>query len=601
MSLFFDRMGFLAGLWREARWKASAGLVLAVITTLANIVLLAVSGWFITGMALAGAGGGAFNYFFPAALIRAAAIARAGGRYLERLVTHDATLRLIARLRPRLFAALAERPGRPASPDAALHGADLAGRLGGDLDAVQRLSLQGVLPVLVALIVVPIGITVCAHFLPQAALVLTAGMVVAGGLVPLVLARAGRRVGPPLVTARVALRVALVDLIGGQEELRACGALPRFQDRAREVEDRAVRLSKRAAWIESLGLAGLALLTQVTVWGMVLVAAGQVDGPILVLLAFLGLALFEPLGPLPEAFQRLGASFAALDRVRALAPASPDTKRRASPALPASPSASPSSSPSPSPSPSPARATAPAVRLDSVSVAGIEGGRPALREVSLELPPGGRLGVVGPSGAGKSTLVSLLAGTLAWDRGRVLVNERPVEGPHDPALHGLVALAPQAPLLLAGSVRRNLRLGAPEASDEALRAALETVVLSKWLAALPEGLDTPLGAAGRPVSGGEARRLSLARALLGAGPVLVLDEPGEGLDPALEARVLDQVLTAAGTAGRAVLLVTHRPHGLERMDKVACLDQGRVVDAGAPWDLARMPGPFRQFLEAAAL
>lgn len=570
------------------RRRAAAGLALALVAALANIALMAVSGWFLTGMAMAGAAGASFNFFLPAAVIRACAIVRTAGRYLERLTTHEATFRLIGALRARVFRALAPRlpfglpDRRRGEENGGGHSGDLAARLGGDLDGLQRAYLHILVPGATALLA---GVATVAYAwtVHRGAAAVLAGGLLAGGVgLPGLLALAGHRAGREAVAEASALRVWAVDMADGRDELMAFAAAERHGARLDGLHGRLAAAQRRAARLESFGTAGAQALGSAVLWTVVLagapaVTAGRLPAPDLVMLAFLALAAVETTGPLAGAFQSWGALAAAGDRVRPLL-------STAAPPVPVRPSAAP------------APPAAPHIRLDGIRVR--YPGLPslALDGFSLELPPGSRIALVGPSGSGKSTVVALLAGFLEPEGGRMLLDGRPVTAdraarPFAPFL----AAASQSPQLLAGSIRRNLRVAAPAASDETLTAACDRAGLGPWLAALPDGLDTLVGAGGRALSGGEARRLAVARALLGTGPVLVLDEPGEGLDPATEQRLLDRLLSAPDR--RTVLLITHRPTGLERMDHVVMLDRGRVMEQGPPWTLASRNGPFRRFLE----
>lgn len=564
---------FLIGLLRgHIRW-ALAGLVLSVLAALANIALLAVSGGFITGMALAGAAGAGFNYFLPSATIRACAILRTGGRYLERLATHEATFRLIASLRARLFLGLA--PRLPFG-DAGAHSGDLAARLGGDLDSLQRAYLQILVPAGAALLVGAVVVAYAGTLSTAAALVIAAGLLVGGAIAPALLVRAGRRPGEEAVTALAALRVWAVDMADGREELAAFGALGRIGERLDVLQARLTAAQRRAARLDAVAGAVAQLVGSLMLWAVVLVgapvvAAGALGASDLVTLAFLALASAEVTGPLGGAFAAWGAIAAASERIRPLLARQTE----------------PPSITRPAP-----RATAPHLRLDGLRVRYPDATEPALDGLTLDLPPGARVALVGASGSGKSTVVAALAGFLPVEGGRILLDGQPVA---DGALAPLLSVAPQTPHLLSGSLRRNLRIAAPGASDEVLRGACATAGLGPWLAALPEGLDTAIGTGGRALSGGEARRLTVARALLAEAPLLILDEPGEGLDPATERRMLEAILDARPDGG--LLLITHRPTVLERMDHIVVLDRGRVLEQGPPRTLASRDGPFRRFLE----
>ncbi|CCG07884.1 ATP-binding cassette domain-containing protein [Pararhodospirillum photometricum] len=339
-------------------WRLTLGSALALTSALANLALLGIAGWFLTGMALAGLAGASFNYFIPAALIRALAIGRAGGRYLERLVTHDATLTLVARLRPRLFLALAAQdPGREGP-----HGGDLAARLGGDLEALQRLFLYVAVPGLVAVLGGLAVIGVLAAYAPEAAVLCALGLLMAGGGGGAVLVALGRAPGRASVAVRLRLREAVADLALGADELWSFGALGRhlagIDAHARALAGIQARFARR----DALAAALLPTLALATVWGVLLSLPGGLPGPEKALVVFLALAAFDLLAPLPDAATRLEATLTTLGRLRALG--------------------RPGGAPLPS----------------------------GIAPVLLPLGPGARVGLVGPSGAGKTTVARRLAG-----------------------------------------------------------------------------------------------------------------------------------------------------------------------------------------------
>lgn len=579
----FGRTRFLARLLSPHWPWGLLGLVFALVCAGANIGLLAISGWFITGMAVAWVTHADFNYLVPSTIIRACAIGRTGGRYLERLLTHDASLRIIATLRPQLFYGLSRNPAlaRTLSENTDTeHGGAIAAQLGSDLDLLQRFYLQILVPALVAAGIGGLVLWVTASHSGLAAGVLGGGLFLGGVLLPWSMARAGRRPGQDSMALRTRLRTLIVDGVAGREELLAFGALGRHGQALDDINNRLAGIRRRIAFQDAVGAAILPALANLVLWGVLLAlvpafVAGQMSGLTAVMLVFLALASFELLGPLPEAFQKMGATTTVLDRVMDL---------QGTDAPPSSVSGQ----------------DRPSIRLENIRVAPSVPGAPApLDGVSLALPWGRKIGLVGASGAGKSTLAQVLAGQVPWAAGRVVIGDHDAGNVNDPAFQGLVSLAPQTPAFLSDTVRRNLQIARANAPEADLRAVLETVCLTPWLDGLPHGLDTLIGEGGRPLSGGEARRLSVARALLGAGPVLVLDEPGEGLDPLLEARMLEGVMACA--SGRSVVLMTHRPQGLEYMDVIVTLDQGRVLEQGAPWDLLKTNGPFRLFLERAAI
>lgn len=219
----------------------------------------------------------------------------------------------------------------------------------------------------------------------------------------------------------------------------------------------------------------------------------------------------------------------------------------------------------------------------------------ALDRVDLALPPGRKVAVVGPSGAGKSSIVEVLLRFRDLDAGEVLLGVHPAEGYASADVRRMVGVVDQDPHLFDATIEENLRLANPEATGTEIRSALRRAALDEWVDALPDGLKTPVGERGRLVSGGERRRLALARALLAGSPVLVLDEPTAHLDPPSARRLIGDLL--GGVGDRSVLLITHDLLGVEAVDEVVVLDAGRVVQRGPHTSLVASPGPYRRLWE----
>jgi ATP-binding cassette, subfamily C, bacterial CydC len=544
------------------------GAALALLAALAAIGLMAVSGWFIAAMALAGAGGAAINYYTPAAAIRALAILRAGGRYGERLVTHEATLRGLAGLRSWLFRRLI--PLAPARL-AALRSADLFARLRADIDALEHGYLAVLVPAAVALLSLAVAVLIGLIVLPAAAPVLLLGALSAAVLLPAWMQRRAAADAAQAVREAAALRGMLLDALRGHAELLAWGGVVAHTAR---IDALAARLDARRGRVELLqavsggSAALLAQLTLLGVLGVGLTAVhhGALRATLLVMLSLLGLASFEAIVPLAEALAQWRATRAALERVLEIADASPVF-------------AEPDTS-------APLR-SAPAVVFENVHLRYAGEAPWALDGVDLALGAGTRLAVVGPSGAGKSSLLAALLKFYPVQEGRVLFGGAPLEALQGDLLRRRIAVIAQQTVLFNLSLRDNLRLAAPQADARQIERAVRLAQLEHFVASLPEGYDTLLGEAGARVSGGEARRIAIARALLQDAPVLVLDEPTEGLD-ARTARDLYAALDAAAR-DRTLLLITHRLSGLARLvDEVAVMDAGRVI--------ARLP--VRDYLAA---
>jgi thiol reductant ABC exporter CydC subunit len=468
-------------------------------------------------------------------------------RYVERLAGHDLALRSLARVRARVYERV--EPLAPAELEGYRDG-DLLARMAADVDALQDLHLRGVVPPLAALLAGAVSVVVAAVVLPAAGLVLAAGLAVGALAVPPAVAAVGRRAARGHAEARGALAADVVELLAAAPELAVHGAV---EERLRQLEERdrrLVRLARRAALADGLGDGLVTLATGATVAGVLAVSiAADVDRVLIAMLALLALASFEAVRPLAGAARELAGTLAAGGRVLELTEREPAVRDPDAPAeLP------------------PGQVS---VALEGVVARYRDQERPALDGVNLRLDPGRRVALVGPSGAGKTTVASLLLRFLDPERGRVLIAGRDVRDFRQEDVRRAVAVAGQDAHLFATSIRENVRVGRAGATDAEVEDALRRARILDVVRSLPDGLDTLVGEQGRELSGGQRARIVVARALLADAPVLVLDEPTAHLDPATARRLLDDVLD--GADGRSVLLITHRPEGLERMDEVVSL------------------------------
>jgi len=563
LKLLYRLLGLLRPYWG---WMA-LGTALALVTTLANVALMAVAGWFIAAMALAGASGVLIDYFTPAALIRLFAILRTGGRYLERLVTHEATFRLLAELRVWLYRRL--EPLAPAQLERH-RGADLLERIQADVETLQHAYLRLFVPVAVALAGAATVTLVLAAYSRAIALLALALLLAAGVALPLLLRRAGDGPGAELVRTRAALRSALLDGVQGMAELHVYGASER---QAREVARLTQRLSaaqRRLASLSGISEGAVALCASLAMWGGVLLGAallgqGRLEPADLPLLAFFVLAGFEAVGPLPLAFQKLGETLAAARRIFELVDEQPQV----------------SDPRSPSPRP-----------LDSgISMRGVrlryDPGAPwALDGLDLELKAGARVALLGPSGAGKSSVVQLLLRLREYQDGEVRLGGNDLRSYRAEDLRAQIAVVSQDTYLFNATILDNLRIADPQAGEQTIERAARAAQIHDFIASLPEGYRSHVGEAGVRLSAGQARRVAIARALLRDAPILLLDEPTENLDAPTERALLADIDRLM--AGRTVLLITHKLGGLLRQfDEVLLLERGRVVERGSQAALLR--------------
>ncbi|MCA2225103.1 thiol reductant ABC exporter subunit CydC [Nonomuraea aurantiaca] len=538
---------------------------------------------------------------------RAFATSKGVFRYAERLTGHDVALRAQAGTRERLYQALIP-PRQPRHG-----GADLLSRMVDDTEAVQDLLVRCLLPAtaaaLAGLAAVVIGLTL----LPVAALALLAGLVVAGVLLPAATAAAARRWSARIAPARAALAERVADLVHGSADLAAYGAGDRALAQARAADEALAGLERRQARVHAAALAVGTLVQGLTVAAVVLLAqAAGTDRVAMAVLALTALVSFEPVLPLAAAGERLAGVLAALRRLRevsATPPAvtEPDTASTPQPSSPAqstppqstpAPSASPQSAPAPSAQPpSPLPQPPLTVEIDDLVVRHAPEQRAAVDGVSLSLIPGKRVALVGPSGAGKSTLLAALMRLVEPESGAIRLNGVDIRRLASDDVRAMMTGLTQDPYIFQTTLRANLRLAAPEADDEALRKAVRDARLEEWVERA--GWEAELGEDGRTVSGGQLQRLALARALLYDPPVLLLDEPAEALDEETADALMADLLDV--THDRTTLLVTHRLRGLEQVDEIVVLEDGRVVQRGHHDDLVTTPGYYRDLWESEVL
>jgi thiol reductant ABC exporter CydC subunit len=472
-------------------------------------------------------------------------------RYLERLTSHDLALRLLGGVRTRFYERI--EPLAPAQLDAYRRG-DLLARMVADVDALQNLYLRGLEPPLAALLAGALSVGVAAAILPAAGLMLAVGLLVGGLVVPAVSGRLGARAGGRQAGARGELSAELVELIRGAPELVAFGAEPAALARVRSADSTLVKLARRDALATGVG-DGLGLIVTGATVCAVLAAAvgasadGRLDRVLIALLALLALASFEAVAPLAAAARELSATLAAGGRVLEL------TDQQAAVRDPADPADMPS--------------WPFAVALEDVRATYPRQPRPAVDGVSLRLEPGERVALVGPSGAGKTTVVSLLLRFLDPERGAVTLGGHDLRDYRQDDARRTIAVAGQDSHLFSASIRHNVRLARPAASDSEIENALRRARIWEWVDSLPDRMDTRVGEEGRELSGGQRQRIILARALLADAPVLVLDEPTAHLDPDTAGELVEDVMDAA--EDRTVLLITHRPEGLELVDRIVSL------------------------------
>ena len=496
--------------------------------------------------------------------VRFFGIARPIFRYVGRLISHDAAFRVVAEFRTKVYERLI--PLTPSRLGRRHRGEILAG-LVSDVDAVQDFDLRVLEPGAVAALVSAGCVALAVAILPSAGAVLAAGFVVAGIVAPLMAAAALRRATVSLAPVRAALSAAVVDLLRGAPDLIAVGATERKLAEIDQLDAELTRMARRAAWATGVG-AGVAMLAAgASVWGSAVVAPpavhdGRLAGVMVAVIVLLPLAAFEALVPLPQAAVLVTRVRSAARRLFGLLDETPATTEPANPL----------------PLPEPPYT----IELRRASARWTDDGPRVLDDLDLTLLPGERVAVTGTSGAGKSTLAAVLLRFLdPEDRGTVLLNGVDVCSLAADDIRRVVGYVAGDAHVFASDLRENLRLAKPRAPDSELVDVLYRVRLGKWYEALPVGLATPLGEGGALISGGERRRIALARALLADQPILVLDEPTEGLDGPTASALITDLLDSA--SGRSVLMLTHRDEGLDLVDRRYRLVEGRLAaEAASP-------------------
>ncbi|TWV32529.1 thiol reductant ABC exporter subunit CydD [Streptomyces misionensis] len=562
-----------------AAWRGRLGLawVLGSLALGSAVGLMATSGWLISR---ASQQPPVLYLMVAVTATRTFGIGRAVFRYAERLVSHDAVLRMLADTRVAVYRRL-ERLA-PAGLRTARRG-DLLTRLVADVDALQDYWLRWLLPASVALLVSTATVGFTAWLLPEAGAALAAGLLAAGVGVPLVTATAARHTERRLAPARGELATRVTDLLTGTAELTVAGALPDRVGAARRADGTLTRIASRAAAVTALGDGLTALVSGLTVMatallGVQAVAAGRLGGVALAVVVLTPLAAFEAVLGLPLAVRYRQRVRRSAERVQEVLDA-PEPVRE-----PERPRKAP--------------ATPFPLVLKGLTAQYEEQRREALAGLDLTLAEGRRIAVVGASGAGKTTLAQVLLRFLDPRSGTYTlagVNARELDGDD---VRRLVGLCAQDAHLFDSSVRENLLLARRDATEAELRGALARARLLDWVDGLPDGLDTLVGEHGARLSGGQRQRLALARALLADFPVLVLDEPAEHLDlPTADALTADLL---AATEDRTTLLITHRLAGLDEVDEVLVLDAGRVVQRGPYAELAAVDGPLREMVRREA-
>jgi ATP-binding cassette subfamily C protein CydC len=539
---------------RPLRARLALSILLGACAIEAGVGLMATAGYLISKSALKPE---ILSLGVAIGLVQFFGVSRAAFRYAERLISHDAAFRFLGRLRVLFFERL--EPLVPGGLGTARTG-DLLSRFVGDIEQVQFLFLRALAPTLVAVIACLGAVGAAAFVLPFAALALTIGLACGGLISAAATSLAVRATGRREVPLRAELTSETVEALSAVPELVAFGRTGRELDRIDATDRSLAQLARRHRRISGLGEALVLLATGFTLVAVLAVAtsairSGALGGVWLGMLALLAVSSFEAVRPLPVAAQQAREVGSASERLFELTDRTAPVKDPVFPLVP--------------------EIVAAPLRLEQARFRYDERAPWVLDGASLELEPGERLALVGESGVGKTTIANILIRFLELEGGRATLNGHDLCDYAQDEVRGLIALAGQDAHLFSTTIRENVRFARPGSSDEEIAAALERAGVWDWVSSLPAGLDTHVGELGDRVSGGQRRRIALARAFLSGAPLLVLDEPTAHLDRSTAEAIMDDLLSERGREG--LLVITHDDIGLERFDRVLRLENGRIV------------------------
>ncbi|MGK3123534.1 cysteine/glutathione ABC transporter ATP-binding protein/permease CydC [Candidatus Pantoea formicae] len=567
-------------LYRRHPWRLGLGIILAIVTLLASIGLLTLSGWFLAASSLAGVAGlYSFNYMLPAAGVRGAAITRTASRYFERLVSHDATFRVLQHLRVFTFSKLIALSPEQLSR---FRQGELLNRFVSDVDTLDHLYLRVISPLVGAALVIIVVTCGLAWLDVPLALLLGGIMLLTLLVIPPLFWRLGISAGQHISQRQANWRLQLTQWITGLAELRIYGAAATWRSKLDAEEVEWQQAQQRQHRLQAFAQSLLMLISGATVVLLLWISASGIGentspGALIALFVFCGLAAFEALAPVAGAFLPLAQVTGAARRVHELVEQEPQI-RFPETSVPSSSGFS--------------------LKLENIVFSYPQRPESVLNHLSLTIQSGEHLALLGPTGCGKSSLLALI--TRGWEaqEGEIELNNIPLAAWDEASLRQRISVVTQRVHLFSQTLRDNLLLANPAASDGQLNDALHQVGLSH-LVDHDEGLNAWMGEGGRPLSGGELRRLAIARALLHNGDLWLLDEPTEGLDATTEQQIL--VLLQQVAHGKTLIMVTHRLSGLSAMDRICVMDQGHIIESGSHDELISKEGRYWRFHQRFAL
>ena len=560
-------------LFKFAKWSLFLGGLLMILGLASSIGLLTLSGWFLAATAIAGFGT-LFNFFYPSASVRGLAISRTVARYFEKVVTHDATFRVLAKLRVQVFSKII-----PLSP-AVLNryrNSDLLNRLVADVDTLDSLYLRLVAPFISAIVVI-LMMTIGLSFIHvPLALFIGGTLLVLLLVIPTIFYRLGTKFGAKLTQSRATYRTQFVEFIQAQAELLLFNSEAKVKEKLQQTEQQWQTYQQREANLSGFSTA-LLLLANGLVLSITLWAASQADlgndeyrAAFIGLFTFAALAAFEILMPIGAAFLHIGQVIASAERVSDIIEQQPLVKFSGTERVEFN-------------------TEQPLLSVQNLDFHYPQRSNPALIGLNLTIQAGQKIAILGKTGSGKSTLLQLLVRNYDADQGRIILAGKEIQRYSEQSLRQHFCFLTQRVHVFSDSLRNNLQIAThTPISDEKMMAILQQVGLEKLLQQ-EQGLDLWLGDGGRPLSGGEQRRLGLARILLNDAPTLLLDEPTEGLDRETERKMLQAIL--AHSANKTLIMVTHRLTAIEQLDQLVIIDNAKLIEQGTYQDLVNKENGF---------
>ena len=565
-------------LFKFAKLPLFLGLVLMITGLASSIGLLTTSGWFLAATAIAGLGT-LFNFFYPSASVRGLAISRTLFRYFEKLVTHDATFRILAKLRVQVFEKII-----PLSP-AVLNryrNSDLLNRLVSDVDTLDSLYLRLIAPFITAIFVILVMCIGLSFVNAPLALGLGVSLLLLVLVIPTVFYQLGKKFGDKLVHSRALYRTQFLEFIQAQAELLLFNAEDKLKDNMAKTEANWQADQQKEANLSGFSTALSLFLNSLIIAAMLWFSSQAEFGSdeyrmaFIALFTFAALGSFEILMPLGSAFLHIGQVIASAERVTDIIEQQPLVAFNGKAEFDQN-------------------ATT-LIEAKDLSFTYPERQNRALENLNLTIQKGKKVAILGKTGSGKSTLLQLLVRNYDANQGELRLAGKPIADYAEDTLRSQFCFLTQRVHVFSDTLRQNLQFAsAVNISDEKMIEVLNQVGLGKLLEQ-EQGLDIWLGDGGRPLSGGEQRRLGLARILLNDAPILLLDEPTEGLDRETERQILRLILAHA--ENKTLIMVTHRLTAIEQFDELCVIDEAKLIEKGTYAELLQLEkGFFKQLVE----